>query len=159
MRNQEPDYTRLSLRELLDVERHIDRDQVPERWSRLQSALEARRSGIAPAGLTEARQPIGRVLFTFMHMFMTVVVLVVLLVAFPGEGGEASVAQGLALFLVVPAAFVVSAGSVLLHGPFLRARRPRVFLLFSLLLTPFASVAVLVFASSILLIIPQRIAN
>ena len=151
MTNKEPDYTTLPLADLLDIERHINRDLVPERWARLQTALAARRSGTAAAERpVAAAQPIGPVLFTMMHMTVTVFLLVIVLLAFPGQGGESAVGRDLALFLVVPAAFFISAGAILLHRPFLRARRPGLFLLLSFVITPFASVAVLVIGSSIL---------
>ena len=154
MSEHEPDYTTLSLAELLDVERHIDRNVVPDRWARLQAALTARRSGISPIEPRRAAtQPIDRVLFTLMHMFMTVTLLVIAFVAFPGQGGESAVARDLSLFLVVPAAFFVSAGSILVHKFFLRARRPVLFLLLSLFITPLASMAVLVLVSSILFLL------
>lgn len=148
MTEHEPDYMTLPLADLLDVERHIKRDLVPERWERLQAALAARRQGTAPA---DATQSIGRGLFTVMHMIVTAIILVIALVAFPGEGGEAAVGRDLGLLLVVPAAFFVSAASIVFHNAFLRARRPGVFLLVSLVITPFASVAFLVIGSSIVL--------
>ncbi len=150
MTEHEPDYMTLPLADLLDVERHIDRDLVPERWVRLQAALAARRAGTAANERpTAATQPIGPVLFTVMHMIATVIVLVVALVAFPGEGGESAVGRDMALFLVVPPAFFVSAVSIVFHRAFLRARRPGMFLLLTLAITPFGSVAVLVIGSSV----------
>jgi hypothetical protein len=148
MTGHEPDSMTLPLADLLDVERHIDRDLMPERWARLQAALAARRAGTAPVEHPTTTQPVGPVLFMVMHMIVTVIVLVGIL-AFPGDGGESAVGRDLALLLVVPVAFFVSAASIVFHKPFLRARRPGMFLLASLVITPFGSVAVLVIGSSV----------
>lgn len=150
MTEHEPDYTLLSLAELLDVERHIDRKLVPERWARLQAVLASRRAGVPARARPQAvTQSVGPAVFTIMHMIATAVVLVTMLLGFPGEGAESAVGRDLALLLVVPAAFFLSAGSILLYRPFLKARRRRMFLLLSVVITPFASVAVLVIGSSI----------
>ena len=83
-----------------------------------------------------------------MHMIVPVIILVIGLVAFPGEGGESAVGRDLSL-LLVPAACFMSAASVVFHKAFLRARRPGMFLLISLAIRPLGSVAVLVIGSSI----------
>ena len=146
---KEPDYDAMPLADLLDVEQHINRDLVPERWAKLQIALAKRRSGTNGEPLAKVPEPIGPMPFMFLHMITTAVILVVLLVATPSRG-EGAVGRDLALFLVVPAAFFLSALSVVFHPLFLRSRNPRRYLLVSVLVTPFASVAVLVLGSSLL---------
>lgn len=151
MSQNEPDYTRLPLADLLDVERHIDREQVPERWARLQEALAARRSGTTASAKSPpaSGERIGPLAFVAMHMLVTPIVLVMALLI-PESKGEAAVGRDLALFLVVPAAFALSAGSILIHPLYLRARRPGRFLLISVVLAPVACVATLVIGSAAL---------
>jgi hypothetical protein len=47
---QEPDYTNLSLVELRQIERYINRELVPERWERLQAAIKVRLASRKPVG-------------------------------------------------------------------------------------------------------------
>jgi hypothetical protein len=150
MTPNEPDYTTLPLADLLDVERHIDREQVPERWATLQAALAERRAGTAHTERSDAAQgPMGPLAFMALHMIVTPVLFVLMLVV-PESKGEAAAGRDLSLFLVVPAAFFISAGSILLHPLYLRARRRGRFLLISLVIAPIASVAALVLGSSAL---------
>lgn len=151
MAERELDYTTLSVDDLLDIERHINRDLVPDRWARLQAALAPHRSEIAKtSGSFDPTRAISRGAFVLLHMAVTAVMLIIGFVAFPGEGGEAAVGRDFSLIFVMPAAVLLSAASILIHPVFLRARNPRAFLVLSIVITPIASLAALVLGSAVL---------
>ncbi|MGK2883289.1 MAG: hypothetical protein ACSLE8_00675 [Rhodococcus sp. (in: high G+C Gram-positive bacteria)] len=150
MTSQEPDYSNMSMSDLLDVERHINREMVPERWHRLQAALSSRRT----AGEVERIKPhLSRRTFVALHAIASPVLLAVLLVAFPGKGPEAAAGRDMALWTLLPASLLLSGGSFLVHPFYCRARHRSLLLVISVLVTPFASVAVVVLAYSLMFLL------
>jgi hypothetical protein len=150
---QEPDYTKMSLPDLLDVERHIDREAVPERWGRLQSVLASRR---AADEVDQEATSLSRSAFVALHAIASPVVMTILLVAFPGKGSEAAEGQGIAFCTLLPASFFLSGISLLVHPFYRRARHRTLFLTISVLVTPFASMAVLVLGYSLMFSLVAR---
>ncbi|WP_422929924.1 hypothetical protein [Singulisphaera sp. PoT] len=65
MSQTEPDYTRSSTGDLLDVERHLDREAHPDRWERLQVELDKRRSEARRAGPSDEAFPRYRLIAGF----------------------------------------------------------------------------------------------
>lgn len=58
-REQEPDYEHLSLDELVDIERWINREAYPERYARLRAAIERRQREASHEGLEEPAPPLS----------------------------------------------------------------------------------------------------
>jgi hypothetical protein len=72
----EPDYGTMTLSELRDVERHVDRDAYPERHAEVQRQITLREQGIGPGSELETPagpEPSGPIVYP---------------VRFTGSGGE-----------------------------------------------------------------------
>jgi hypothetical protein len=63
----EPDYSRCSLDDLIDLEGHLDRDRFPERWEQLQAAISAKRARHAASAGGRPPSPAWRILLITYH--------------------------------------------------------------------------------------------
>jgi hypothetical protein len=80
----EPDYSRCSLDDLLDLEGHLDREQFPERWGRLQAAISAKHAASAGG---EPPSPVWRNLLIAYHFALVAAVLCSVLLSLWWWGG------------------------------------------------------------------------
>jgi hypothetical protein len=122
----EPDYSRCSLDDLIDLEGHLDRDRFPERWEQLQAAISAKRARHAASAGGKPPSTVWRNLLIAYHFALVAAAFGAVLLtwwwgAWPGAAGGraegARPAEQLRVALLVGfAAWSALAGILLARG-------------------------------------------
>jgi hypothetical protein len=133
MVEREPDYASCSLRDLLDVERRIDRTAYPERWRRLQDELAKRRhGGSVPSTGTSPHPIIGLGGYVTAHVLICPTIAGVAAFLLDRGGGEGS---GCLPMVVVPLVGALALTSFATHSVYCQAADPDRQLLISIAIT------------------------